>query len=71
MPNQILRPGTAHKLACIASVSARVRRESWDESKKKLSRYNLTGNVCYAGFSQIEDTPSILQTFLRGKQQGF
>ena len=25
-------------LACIASVSARVRRESWDESKKKKKR---------------------------------
>ena len=38
---------------------------------KKLSRYNLTANAGYAGYSQIEDTPSILQTFLRGKQQGF
>ena len=41
-------------LACIASVSARVRRESWDEFffllPLELSRYNLTGNACYAGY---------------------
>ena len=44
-------------VACIASVSERVRRESWDESKKKKGmrgergreRYNSTGNACYAG----------------------
>ena len=43
-------------VACIASVSARVRRESWDESKKNRNeggggreRYNSTGNACYAG----------------------
>ena len=27
--------GEGNEVACIASVSARVRRESWDESKKK------------------------------------
>ena len=38
-------------LACLASVSAWVRRESWDESKKKKEwRYNSTGNACYVGY---------------------
>ena len=45
-------------LACVASVSARVRRENWDKSKKRiegggggeLSRYNSTGNASYAGY---------------------
>ena len=31
-------------LACVVSGSARVRRENWDESRKK------TGNACYAGY---------------------
>ena len=30
-------------LACVASVSARVSRENWDESKKK----GMTGFFCY------------------------
>ena len=37
-------------VACIASVSARVRRESWDESKKKMGRSGegegSEGNAC-------------------------
>ena len=46
-------------VACVASVSARVRREGWDKNKKKgmtffllplqLSRYNSTANAFYAG----------------------
>ena len=38
MPNQILRPGTAHNLACIASVSALVRRESMGREQQKNFR---------------------------------
>ena len=33
----ILVPITLSSVACVASVSARVRRERWDESKKKMN----------------------------------
>ena len=52
-----------HKLTslhCVASISARVRRESWEESKKKRNdgggggerrnRNNSIVNACYAGY---------------------
>jgi len=35
-------------LACVASVSARVRRESWEESN------NSIGKACYAGYTLVE-----------------
>ena len=38
------------ELACVASVSAQVRRESWDESKKEGMRDDSTGNACYVGY---------------------
>ena len=41
------------QLYCVACVSARVRRESWDESKLQLSRNNSIGNACYTGYSQV------------------
>ena len=64
-------------LACVASGSARVRRENWNESKKRnegggfpplpspspfhffllplqISRYNSTGNACYAGYIFVD-----------------
>ena len=49
---------TNSSLSCVANVSARVRRENWDESKKEpfllpslqLSRNNSIGNHCYAGY---------------------
>ena len=49
---------TNSSLSCVASVSAWVRRENWDESKKEpfllpslqLSRNNSIGNHCYAGY---------------------
>ena len=41
------------QLSCIASVSARVRRESWDDSTLQLSRNNSIGNACYTGYSQV------------------
>ena len=41
--------GYLSKLACVASVSARVRRENWDESKK---RNKSIGNACHAGYSK-------------------
>ena len=51
---------TQRKLLLVASVSARVRRENWDESKKEpfllpslqLSRNNSIGNHCYAGYRE-------------------
>ena len=38
-------------VACVASVSAQVCRESWDESNSQFST-NLCGNACYAGYKQ-------------------
>ena len=35
MQSQWLSMESVTQVACVASVSARVRRESWDESKKK------------------------------------
>ena len=42
-------------VACVASVSSRVRRESWDESKKRGLTGEGEGNkflldACYAGY---------------------
>ena len=47
-----VRPVT-FQLFCVACVSARVRRESWDENMLQLSRNNSIGNACYAGYSQV------------------
>ena len=41
------------QLSCVACVSARVLRESWDESTLQLSRNNSIGNACYTGYSQV------------------
>ena len=49
---------TNSSLRCVANVSALVRRENWDESKKEpfllpslqFSRNNSIGNHCYAGY---------------------
>lgn len=38
-------------VACVASVSAQVSRESWDESNFQFST-NLCGIACYAGYKQ-------------------
>ena len=38
-------------VACVASVSAQVCRESWDEGNSQFST-NLCGNACYAGYKQ-------------------
>ena len=38
-------------VACVASVSTQVCRESWDESNSQLSK-NLCGNACYACYKQ-------------------
>ena len=37
-------------LACVASGSARVRRENWNESKKRNEGGGGAGNACYAGY---------------------
>ena len=41
------------QLSCVACVSARVPRESWDESTLQLSRNDSIGNACYTGYSQV------------------
>ena len=46
-------------LACVASVSARVRRERWDESSN--FRAISTGNACYEVYV-FPDTHSAFQT---------
>ena len=52
-------------LACAASASARVRRESWDESLKNsffasalTFSDNSIGNACYAGKRNMKSTNS-------------
>ena len=41
------------QLSCVACVSARVCRESWDESTLQLSRNESIGKACYAVYSQV------------------
>ena len=41
------------QLFCVECVSARVPRESWEESTLQLSRNDSIGNACYAGYSQV------------------
>ena len=50
--------------ACIASVSARVRRESWDESKKKGMRGEREGSK-----GHLPTNPTILKNCVRPRMQ--
>ena len=47
----------AASLACVASVSSRVRRESWDESKKKFPCFRKNINLIAKSFSSDEFSP--------------
>ena len=47
----------AASLACVASVSSRVRRESWDESKKKFPCFRININLVAKSFSNDEFSP--------------
>ena len=40
----------AGTVACVASVSARVRGKKLGREQKKISRNNSIGNACYAGY---------------------
>ena len=53
-------------VACIASVSARVRRESWDESKKKNG--NEWGGGRERG-KRLPANPTILKNYVRPRTQ--
>ena len=53
---------TELSLACVASVSARVRRESWDESKKRNDRGGGGGGERR---KRLPANPTILKNYVR------
>ena len=70
LEREINNNGDKFRLACVASVSARVRLESWDKSKKKKKEMNDGGGEGGGERTKrLPPNPTILKNCVRPRTQ--